>query len=112
MLRTHIFLLNLSNSNVFAHNCYVIPFRFLQVRTWIRQIEKIQALKTNAQSGRRGRQAVHASMEEKLYKECIAMRHQGKPVKRWWFARRAKQILDELEPDHNFLFSNHWSESV
>ena len=50
-------------------------------------------------------------MEEKLYNECIEMRHQGKPIKRWWFARQAKQILDELEPDHNFLFSNHWFES-
>ena len=38
------------------------------------------------------------------------MRHQGKPVKRLWFVRRGKQIPDELEPDHNFLFSNHWFE--
>ena len=38
------------------------------------------------------------------------MRHQGKPVKRWWFVRRGKQTLDELEPDHNFIFSNHWLE--
>ena len=50
---------------------------------------------------------MHASMEEKLYNERIAMRHQGKPVKRWWFVRQGKQILDELEPDQNFLFSNH-----
>ena len=35
------------------------------------------------------------------------MRHQGKPVKRWWFVRRGKQMLDDLEPDHDFLFSNH-----
>ena len=48
--------------------------------------------------------------EEKLYNKCIAMRHQGKPVKRWWFVRRGKQILDKLEPDHNFFFSNHWFE--
>ena len=38
------------------------------------------------------------------------MRHQGKPVKRWWFVKRGKQILVELEPDNNFLFSNHWFE--
>ena len=49
-------------------------------------------------------------MEEKLFSECVAMRHLGKPVKRWWFVKRVKQILDELEPDHNFLFSNHWFE--
>ena len=49
-------------------------------------------------------------MEEKLYNECIAMRHQGKPVKRWWFVTQGKQILDELEPDHNFLFPNYWFE--
>ena len=49
-------------------------------------------------------------MKEKLYNECIGMRHQGKPVKAWWFVRRGKQILGKLEPDHNFLFSNHWFE--
>ena len=32
------------------------------------------------------------------------MRHQGKPVKRWWFVIRWKQILDELESDHIFFF--------
>ena len=62
----------------------------------------------NARSGRRRRQAAHASMQEKLYNEWIAMRHQEKPIKRWSFVRREKQILDELEPDHNFLFLNHW----
>ena len=54
-------------------------------------IEKIHALKTNAPSGRRGRQAAHASIEEKLYNECIAIRHQGKPVKRWWFVRQGSR---------------------
>ena len=48
--------------------------------------------------------------KKKLYNECIAMRHQGKPVKRWWFVRRGKHVLDALEPDHNFLFSDHWFE--
>ena len=64
----------------------------------------------NAGSERRGHQEAHVSMEEKLYNECIAMRHQGKPVKRWWFVRIGKHILGELKPDHNFLFSNHWFE--
>ena len=47
---------------------------------------------------------MHASMEENLYNEYITMRHQGKPVKRWSFVRRVKQILDELESDHNIFF--------
>ena len=38
------------------------------------------------------------------------MRHQGKLVHKWWFVRRGRQVLDELEPDHNFLFLNHWFE--
>ena len=51
--------------------------------------------------------AAHASIEEKQYNECsIAMRHQGKPVKRSRLVRRGKHILGKLEPDHNFLFSN------
>ena len=52
----------------------------------------------------------HMLMEEKLDNEGIAMRHQGKPVKRWWFVRRGRQTLDELEPDHNFLLLNLWFE--
>ena len=27
------------------------------------------------------------SMQEKLCNEYIPMRHQGEPVKRWWFVR-------------------------
>ena len=55
--------------------------------------------------------AAHASIEEKQYNErSIAMRHQGKSVKRSRFVRRGKQILDKLQPDHNFLFSNYWFE--
>ena len=44
----------------------------------------------NARSRRRGRQAAHAFMKEKPYSECIAMRHQAKLVKGWWFVRRGK----------------------
>ena len=44
----------------------------------------------NARSERRRRQAAHASMEEKLYNERIAMRHQEKSIKRWSFVRREK----------------------
>ena len=67
-----------------------------------------QALKTNVWLGRQGRQAAHESIEENLYNECITIRYQEKPVKRWWFVGRGKQILDEIKPNHNFLFSNHW----
>ena len=49
-------------------------------------------------------------MEQKLYNEYIAIRHQEKPVKRWWFVKLGNQKIDELEPDDNFLFSNHWFE--
>ena len=49
-------------------------------------------------------------MEEKLYHESIAMRDQEKLVKRLWFVRQGKQVLDELEPDHNFLLLQHWFE--
>ena len=73
-------------------------------------MKKIQALKSNARSERRGCQEAHAVMEEKLYNESLAMRHQEKPVKRWRFLKRGKQILDELEPDNNSLFLNQWFE--
>ena len=43
-------------------------------------------------------------MEQKLYNEYIAIRHQEKPVKRWWFVKLGNQKIDELEPDDNFFF--------
>ena len=70
------FLIKSHNRNIFAHNCEVIPFRSFQVRTWVQRIGKMQAAKTNTRSGRRGCQAVHPYMEEKLYNACIAIRHQ------------------------------------
>ena len=37
------------------------------------------------------------------------MRQAGKTVKRWWFVRRAKHILNKNNHDYEFQFSNWFS---
>ena len=49
----------------------------------------------------RGRTAEHPEMEVQLFHEFKEMGQAGKPVKRWCFVRRAKQILNEKNPDHS-----------
>ena len=51
----------------------------------------------------RGRTAEHPEMEVQLFHEFKEMGQAGKPVKRWCFARRAKQILNEKNPDHSWI---------
>ena len=62
-------------------------------------MEKITILKKGAKS-MRGRTAEHPEMEVQLFHEFKEMGQAGKPVKRWCFVRRAKQILNEKNPDH------------
>ena len=52
----------------------------------------------------RGRTAEYPEMERQLFLEFEEMRQAGKPVKRWSFVRRTKQILNEKNPDHEFRF--------
>ena len=47
-------------------------------------------------------------MEEQLHKEFRELRRRGLKVKRWWFQARAKQILEERNPQSSFKFSNGW----
>jgi hypothetical protein len=76
----------------------------------VAHVEKITVLKRGARAGNRGRHAAHPEMELQLFNEFTEMRRDGKPAKRWWFVRRAKQILDEKNSDNDFQFSNHWFE--
>ena len=67
------------------------------------QVEKIKILKKGVKAMRR-RTTEHPEMAGQPFYEIKEMRQVGKPVKRWWFVRRAKQILNEkfLNPDHEF----------
>ena len=47
-------------------------------------------------------------MEEELYREYKKLRKQGFKVKGFWFKARAKQILQRMNPDATFLFSDAW----
>ena len=65
--------------------------------------EKITVLKKGAKV-MRGRTAEYPEMERQLFLEFEEMRQAGKPVKRWSFVRRTKQILNEKNPDHELRF--------
>ena len=58
----------------------------------------------------REKTAEHPEMEAQLLHEFKETRQPGKPVKRWWFVKQAKQVLNEKNPDHEFQFSNQWFE--
>ena len=48
-------------------------------------------------------------MEDKLYKEFLDPRKEGRKVKRWWFDTQAKQLMNELYQDvKNFKYSDKW----
>ena len=48
-------------------------------------------------------------MEERLHKEFLDLRREGKKVRRWWFESRGKQLMKEHYPTANeFQFSDHW----
>ena len=50
----------------------------------------------------------HCQMEDLLHQEFQTLRQRGMKVKAYWFRVRAKQILNELNPEVSFSFSNGW----
>ena len=73
------------------------------------QVENITVLKKGTKAVQ-GRTAEQPEVEGQFFHEFKELRQAGKPVKRWWFAMLAKQILKEKNPDHYFRFSSHWFE--
>ena len=71
------------------------------MRSWVAQVEKITILKKGGKA-MQGQMAEHLEMEGELFPEFKEMRQAGKPVRRWWFVRGAKQILNEKNTDHKF----------
>ena len=59
------------------------------------EVENITVLKKGTKAVQ-GQTAEQPEMEGQLFHE--------------WFAMRAKQILNEKNPDHEFRFSSHWFE--
>ena len=79
-----------------------------RVREWRESETKLTEQPRGCRAPGRGRTALYPLMEEALYAEYQQMRPEGKKVKRWWFDKRGKQLLNELYPSANFEFSNHW----
>ena len=74
-----------------------------QVREWVRKETRISQQKRGTRSMGRGRNAFYAEMEKQLYGEFESARSVGKSIKRWWFNKRGRQILNEMDPDNNLI---------
>ena len=95
-----------------ANNLYQTARKFsLNTKTvlrWHADREKIKKSRKGSKRVDFKRSALFPDMEERLYDEYKELRRKGLKVKGWWFRVRAKQILGELHPDAEFLFSNSW----
>ena len=54
------------------------------------------------------RKGQYPEMETQLYDEYKQLRKKGLKVKGWWFCVRGRQILNELNAEASFQFSNVW----
>ena len=95
-----------------GRNLYKTCKRFsLNTKTvlrWIKDEEKIRSRSKGSKRVKFERKAMYPEMEEKLYTEYKVLRAKGLKVKGWWFRTRVKEILEEIEPDANFQFSDGW----
>ena len=80
-----------------------------KVREWRASEKQIQEQSRGCRASGRGRTAFFPLMEERLHKEFLDLRREGKKVRRWWFESRGKQLMKEHYPTANeFQFSDHW----
>ena len=97
------------NGKNLYQTCKRFSMNSKSVMRWVKDEEKIRG--SSSKGSKRvkfDRRAQYPEMEAKLYMEYKELRKKGLKVKGWWFRLRAQQILAELEPDTNFLFSNGW----
>ena len=80
-----------------------------QVRLWSQKEDKITKQKSRSKEDGRGCNARYPSMEDKVNKEFLDLRKEGRKVKRSRFDTRAKQLMNELYPDvKDFKYSDKW----
>ena len=47
-------------------------------------------------------------MEKQLYEDFLELRRKVIKAKGWWFRQAAKRILNKMDPENIFKFSNRW----
>ena len=75
---------------------------------WVADEGKIKNSKKASKRVKHARRCQFPEMEEELYREYKKLRKQGYKVKGFWFRIRGKQILQQMNPDVSFQFSESW----
>ena len=78
------------------------------VLRWIKDEPAIRESKKGSKRVKFIRKPQHPEMEAKLYLEYKELRKKGLKVKAWWFKLRARQLLQEEDPNNTFAFSECW----
>ena len=78
------------------------------VLRWIKDEPAIRESKKGSKRVKFIRKPQHPEMEAKLYLEYKELRKKGLKVKAWWFKLRARQLLQEEDPNNTFAFSESW----
>ena len=83
---------------------------FIFVATlWVQKGEKITKQKSRSKAVGQGCNKRYPFIEDKLCKEFLDLRKEGRKVKRWWFDTRTKQLMNALYPDVKDLkYSDKW----
>ena len=88
--------------------CKKFSLHSKNVLHWIKDEEKIKKSGKGSKCVKFERRAENPEIEEVLYREYKELRSKGLQVRAWWFQLRAKEILDELQPQAKFCFSDGW----
>ena len=94
------------------NNLYQTTKRFsLNTKTilrWAAEEEKLKKAKKGSKRAITTRKAAFPEMEAELYQEYKSLRKRGLKVKGFWFKTTGKQLLEQLDPEASFLFSDGW----
>ena len=94
------------------NNLYQTTKRFsLNTKTilrWAAEEEKLKKAKKGSKRAITTRKAAFPEMEAELYQEYKSLCKRGLKVKGFWFKTRDKQLLEQLDLEASFLFSDGW----
>ena len=75
---------------------------------WAHEETKIKKSSKGSKHCRHAKGGTYEKMEEVLVKEFLDLREKGLRVRGYWFKVRAKQLMEEMEPETKFAASDGW----
>lgn len=77
-----------------------------QIRSWVK--DKKSILQNSRSNAKRYTKEKFLLMEKKLEEELLELGKNGTSLKRWCFTHRRRKILNDLYPETECKFSDHW----